>query len=276
MTSSRRTSGNINIIHVPKPMSMFSPSGLLRYFKAIMLGGVPMGVPIPPRLAATGILNVSAMRPLPLAGRAANTGVRKVSIMAAVAVLLTNMENTPVMSKKPNSTFSLLRPKGLIMERASRTSSPDLEAAMARMKPPKKSMITGSAKEAMTSFDLSNSPTPSPLKGRSALLVTVRHIEVMIPSEVAQEGIHSVSQESVANTKMAMMRCCTTVSPLIPKKSIGRFQTMVVTRMMPTNSQSFLGENAALRPGVFSSAIVLRFLELVCEILDGPKVKTIP
>ena len=59
---------------------------------------------------------------------------------------------------------------------------------------------------------------------------------------------------------------------MIPKKSIGRFHTMAVTMIMPTNSQSFLGENAALRPGDFSSAIVLCFLELVCEILDGPKV----
>ena len=49
------------------------------------LGGVPIGVAIPPKLAAMGILIVSAVRPLPLAGSAAKTGVRKVSIIGAIA-----------------------------------------------------------------------------------------------------------------------------------------------------------------------------------------------
>ena len=77
-----------------------------------MLGGVPIGVPIPPRLAAIGIDSASAMRPLPSGGNCLNTGVRKVSIMAAVAVLLTNIENKPVMSRKPSNTLSLFVPKG--------------------------------------------------------------------------------------------------------------------------------------------------------------------
>lgn len=108
MNNSTITNGNINIIHSPNPMPMFRSSGLLRNFKAIVLGGVPVGVPMPPRLAATGIDRVKAMRPLPSGGNCLNTGVRNVSIMAAVAVLLTNIEKNPVISINPSSTFSLL------------------------------------------------------------------------------------------------------------------------------------------------------------------------
>ena len=105
--------GTIYNIHSPKPMLRFMPSGSFRYFNAIMLGGVPIGVPIPPMLAPNGIAIVSATRPLPSAGSALNTGAKKVSIIAAVAVLLMNMENKPVMRIKPNSTTSLFFPKGL-------------------------------------------------------------------------------------------------------------------------------------------------------------------
>ena len=79
-----------------------------------------IGVPIPPRLAAIGIDIVKAIRPLPLAGSAAKTGVRKVSINAAVAVFEMNIEKSPVISRKPKRTFSLLLPKGLIRLRAKR------------------------------------------------------------------------------------------------------------------------------------------------------------
>ena len=107
------TKGVINSIHSPKPNCMLRPSGSFRYFRAMVLGGVPMGVPMPPKLAAKGMLSAMAMRPLPSGGSWRKTGVRKVSIMAAVAVLLTNMEKRPVMRMKPKSTFSLLLPKGL-------------------------------------------------------------------------------------------------------------------------------------------------------------------
>ena len=69
---------------------------------------------------------------------------------AAVAVLEMNMENTPVMRRKPKSTFSLFCPKGFISVRAARTSRPLLVAAIANTKPPKNKMIVGSAKHAMT------------------------------------------------------------------------------------------------------------------------------
>ena len=128
---------------------MFSPSGSLRYFRAMVFGGVPMGVPIPPRLAATGMDSAMEMRPLPSGGNCLNTGVRNVSIMAAVAVLETNIEKRPVMSRKPSNTFSLFVPNGFSRALASWASRPVFVAAMARMKPPMNSMITGSAKQAM-------------------------------------------------------------------------------------------------------------------------------
>ena len=108
-----------------------------------------MGVPIPPRFAPIGIAIVRAMRPLPLAGNERKTGVRKVSIIAAVAVLLINIEKMPVIRINPKSTFSLFFPNGLIKFLARRTSSPDLVAAIAKIKPPKKRIIVGSAKHAM-------------------------------------------------------------------------------------------------------------------------------
>ena len=109
-----------------------------------------MGVPIPPRLAAMGMLNAIAMRPLPSGGSCLNTGARKVSIMAAVAVFDTNIEKSPVMSRNPSSTCSLLLPKGRSSALASWASIPVLPAAMARINPPIKSMMTGSAKVAIT------------------------------------------------------------------------------------------------------------------------------
>ena len=87
-----------------------------------------MGVPKPPKFAATGIDKVNAIRPLPFAGSAANTGARKVSINAAVAVLEINIENNPVIRRKPSKTFSLFFPNGRIRFRANKVSSPDLDA----------------------------------------------------------------------------------------------------------------------------------------------------
>ena len=150
MNSRRITNGNINIIHWPKPRPRFRPSGSFRYFRAMVFGGVPIGVPIPPRLAATGILMAKATRPLPSGGSWWNTGVRNVSIIAAVAVLDTNIENKPVMSRNPNSTISLRVPKGFSSTLANWASRPVLVAAIASTNPPINSIITGSAKVAIT------------------------------------------------------------------------------------------------------------------------------
>ena len=150
MNSSISTKGNMNIIHWPKPRPRFRPSGSFRYFSAMVLGGVPMGVPMPPRLAATGIDMASAMRPFPSGGNWRNTGVRNVSIMAAVAVFDTNIENRPVISRKPSNTISLLVPKGFSSTLANWASRPVFVAAMASTNPPMNSMMTGSAKVAIT------------------------------------------------------------------------------------------------------------------------------
>ena len=148
-SSSTMTKGSMNIIHWPNPNPRLRPSGSFRYFMAMVFGGVPIGVPMPPRLAATGIDSAIAMRPLPSAGSCLNTGVRKVSIIAAVAVFETNIEKRPVMSRKPSNTFSLFLPKGFSNALANCASRPVFVAAIARMKPPMKSMMTGSAKQAM-------------------------------------------------------------------------------------------------------------------------------
>ena len=150
MNSSSTTSGNMNIIHCPKPRPIFRPSGSFRYFRAILFGGVPIGVPIPPRLAATGIDIARAIRPLPSGGNWRNTGVRNVSIIAAVAVFDTNIENRPVTSRKPKSTISLLVPKGLSNTLANWASRPVFVAAIASTNPPINNIITGSAKQAIT------------------------------------------------------------------------------------------------------------------------------
>ncbi len=97
-----------------------------------------------------GMAMVRATRPLPLAGSALNTGVRKVSIIAAVAVLEMNMEKMPVMSMKPSSTFSDFLPKGAMRVFAISTSSPLFVAAIASTNPPRKRMMVGSAKHAIT------------------------------------------------------------------------------------------------------------------------------
>ena len=144
------TRGTIKSIHCPKPMPRFRLSGSFRYFRAMVLGGVPIGVPIPPMLAAIGTLSAIAIRPLPASGSCLNTGPRKVSIIAVVAVLLMNIENRAVTSIKPSRMFSLFLPKGVRSTRARWTSRPVLVVAMAKTKPPMKSITTGSAKLAIT------------------------------------------------------------------------------------------------------------------------------
>ena len=144
-----RVYGNITLTHSPKPMFMLRPSGSLRYFKAMALGGVPIGVAMPPMLAPIGIANAMPIRPLPSSGNCFNTGAMNVSIMAAVAVLLINIEKRPVIKRNPNSTNSDFFPNGLKNNLASCTSIPNFDAAEAKMNPPKNNIIIGSEKQAM-------------------------------------------------------------------------------------------------------------------------------
>lgn len=245
MKSKAMTRGNIKATQSPKPMCMFKPSGSFNACRAMALGGVPIGVAIPPRLAAMGMESVSAVRPLPSGGKAANTGVRKTSIMAAVAVLLINMEKVPVIRMNPSRTVSERFPKGLISVLASSTSNPDLVAAMARINPPRNSMITGLANVAMISFELISVPNDSLslFKNDRLLSDTVKHIVVMMTNEVAHDGMASVIHSRVASTKMAITRCCTVVSPSIPNDVLGRFQTISASSRITSDEMSFFISN---------------------------------
>ena len=143
------TKGMPNMSHLPKETSSPIPCSA---FSAIALGGVPIGVPMPPRLAAMGMARAKAARPLSSGVNRASTGVRMASIMAAVAVLLINMEKRAVTDISPRSTNLGLVPKGFKSTLARFMSSLYLVAAAARKKPPRKSMMMGSAKVAIVDF----------------------------------------------------------------------------------------------------------------------------
>ena len=161
--------------------------------------------------------------------------------MAAVAVLEMNMENNPVISRKPNNTFSLFFPKGFIMVLAIHTSNPDLVAAMARMKPPRKRIMVGSAKHAIIPTESRKSPysPPSPCINLNDESLTKKSKTKIIHTDVAQAGMASVNQSMTAMTKMAITRCCTIVSPSMPKKLAGRFHTIIVRRAVKRNHNPF-------------------------------------
>ena len=170
------------------------------------------------------------MRPLPSGGNWRNTGVRNVSIMAAVAVFDTNIENSPVMSRKPSSTISLLVPKGFNSTFANWASRPVFVAAIASTKPPMNSMMTGSANVAITPLYESSVPTSSSLTiGRMPLSVVNSNISTMIATDVAHDDTTSNIHISVAKAKMAMMRCWMTVRPWMPNHSLGMFHNNKVT-----------------------------------------------
>lgn len=109
-----------------------------------------MGVPTPPRSEATGIAMTSAVRSVLPSGISRKTGAMMASIIAVVAVLLMSMERKAVIIMNPRTTLWLLVPKGLRSTLARLRSKPVLVAATARQKPPMKSMMTGSAKLAIS------------------------------------------------------------------------------------------------------------------------------
>ena len=142
ITRSIKAKGIPNIIHSEKLIA-FSPT---RYFMATALGGVPIGVPTPPMFAASGMERMKAN----LAGSSGLnsfiTGARIASIKAVVAVLLMNIEKTAVIIINPSMTNRGSFPKGLNKTRARLRSRRYLVAAIARKKPPRKSMMIGEAK----------------------------------------------------------------------------------------------------------------------------------
>ena len=96
------------------------------------LGGVLIGVPMPPTLAAKGMANAKATRPRSSAAKSANTGATIANIIAVMAVLLINMENIAVISIIPSSTQRESWPKGRSSTRAKLTSNRYLVAATAK------------------------------------------------------------------------------------------------------------------------------------------------
>ena len=146
ISSMTSMSGVITSIHSPKSTPRLSPSTSLIYCSAMPLGGVPIGVARPPMLAPMGIARARAVVPLSVAGNCLIIGAMKVSIIAAVAVLLTNIENMAVTRMKPSNTMRGFEPKGLSIARAMLTSMPLFDATSARMKPPIKSITVGLAK----------------------------------------------------------------------------------------------------------------------------------
>ena len=215
-----------------------------RILFAIALGGVPIGVPIPPIFAPIGMARRSAVRPF-ASGIAFNTGAKKAIIIAAVAVLLTNIEKKPVMRMKPRSTLVLFLPKGFKRMRASVTSRPVFVAAIANINPPRKRMIMGSAKVAITSLELKSVPSFSgsmPLVNvKKASLDMVKIHVAIIATDVHHEGITSSNHIKVANAKRAIVRCCTIVSSGIPNISMGMFQSVSVTARVKTKATKCLG-----------------------------------
>ena len=144
------------------PKAIHSPKEILdvpcKYFSAIALGGVPIGVPIPPILAANGIHKAKAVRLGSFGLSSTITGAKIESIMAVVAVLDINIENIAVISIKPNIIFLGLSPKGFKNTLARFTSKRYLVAAIAKKKPPKNNIIIGLANVAMMSVWFKTSP----------------------------------------------------------------------------------------------------------------------
>ena len=113
---------------------------------------MPIGVPIPPILAATGIDNAKAILPGSLAPNKVITGAKIESIIAVVAVFDMNIEKTAVININPNMTYLGWFPNGFNNTRAKLTSKRYFVAAIAKKKPPRNNIIIGLAKVAIISL----------------------------------------------------------------------------------------------------------------------------
>ena len=191
------------IIGSPNYLSELTAS--FRAPRAIAFGGVPMGVPMPPMLAPSGMARAKAALPRSSSSKSLSTGAKMASIMAAVAVLLMNMENTAVMSMRPRSTNFGFLPKGFNSTRARFKSILYLVAAAAKKNPPKKSMMMGFAKVAMIDLWLIM-VTPSTRKGDSEESDMVTIMSTMTSTDVDQIGNGCRIQKRAAMTKTPMTR----------------------------------------------------------------------
>jgi len=99
MTSNTNISGTAPSIQSPKLMeSPFSAMKLI----AIALGGVPIGVPNPPRLQAKGMDRASPLENRFVSGILLMIGRTMANIMAVVAVLLIHMDRRAETTMIPN------------------------------------------------------------------------------------------------------------------------------------------------------------------------------
>ena len=80
--------------------------------RTMALGGVPMGVPMPPMLAAKGTPRARPTRNLSPASRRWMIGRTTAMMVAVVAVLLIHIERMPVMSMRPSRTQRGLAAEG--------------------------------------------------------------------------------------------------------------------------------------------------------------------
>jgi hypothetical protein len=131
------------------------PPCLPRTPRAIMFGGVPTGVAIPPSDAAMPTISIRARGDSvdPAAASARTSPSAMGSIMAAVAVLLIHIEMPAVTraTATRSRTGDAATPGAARMARAMRRSRPCTRSASARRKEPRKRKITGSPKGAKAS-----------------------------------------------------------------------------------------------------------------------------
>ena len=92
------------------------------------------------------------------------------------------------------------------------------------------------------------------------LFDTVSSIITIISNEVVQAGTASSIHIVAANTKMAMIRCCNTVSPYMPKASLGKNHITVVR--IATNSN--LAIRAFFSKSLFAFISRLLFGSIYC------------
>ena len=185
------TKGRPIIIQLRKSM-LFSP---VRYCRAIALGGVPIGVAMPPVLAAIGIHKTSALMPMSPLGAEATIGPSSASIITVVAVLDMNMENTAVISINPSMMNLGWWPKGRSKTRARLLSSSYFDAAMAKANPPINRMIIGEENALKISVYFMSSPRSCPAGGVRNKCRPLSEIMIsssaMIRIEVAKTGTGS-------------------------------------------------------------------------------------
>ena len=118
--------------------------------RAMALGGVPTGVPMPPTLAATGMDRARPARGRPW-GRAPRMGMTTANMVAVVAVLDMNMLSSAVMTIRPSTVRRAEPVKGLMSTAARFLSRWYLAAPSAMRKPPRNRMMTGLARAARNS-----------------------------------------------------------------------------------------------------------------------------